>query len=92
MGLNHIKIFKLKFTPFSYSNGNLEEKIQGFLNHWYKHNSIGIWAKENNIKIESIKNINNDTGDIELDFYMVLSQEKYEDYRQVLIITILTEE
>lgn len=92
MELNYIRIFKLKFTHFSYNNGNLNEKIQGFLDYWYSSNSIGVWAKENRIKIESIKNINNSTGDIELDFYMTLSYEEYEDYRQELVIKILTED
>lgn len=92
MGLNYIKIFKLKFTPFSYNDGNLEEKIQGFLNFWHKHDNIGKWAKENNIRIESRKTINNDTGDIELDFYIILSPKEYEDYRFELFINLLAED
>lgn len=86
------KIFKLYFTPFSYKKCDIEDDIKKFLNYWYKKDIVGEWARENNVKIMSDKEINNDTGDIVLIFHMHLTKEQHEEFLQVNLENYLTKD
>lgn len=83
-------IFSVKFGEYAYKTVDIDGLLRSRYDNWYT-SDIGQWAKENNIKLIQSKMVHDmNTMQHVYNFYMTLTDEQDQQYKEILFYDKLT--